>query len=91
MDMKNTRMLFSFTVIPYQISETQTAGREIILCKVFSSSVIAENSSLLAFIAFIDRGWPGFNYQVFNQNGHTGDSLAIQAQINMYINPTNDM
>lgn len=31
MDMKNTHMLFSFTVIPYQISETQTAGKEIIL------------------------------------------------------------
>lgn len=56
-----------------------------------SYSVIAENSSLLAFIVFIDRGWPGFNYQAFNQHGHTGDSLAIEAQRNMYINPTNDM
>jgi len=31
MDMQNTHMLFSFTVISYQISETQTAGKEIIL------------------------------------------------------------
>jgi hypothetical protein len=31
MDMQNTCMLFSCTVIPCQISETQTAGKEIIL------------------------------------------------------------
>jgi hypothetical protein len=30
-DMQNTSMLFPFTMIPYQISETQTAGKEIIL------------------------------------------------------------
>lgn len=31
MEMQNTHMLFSCTVISYQINETQTAGKEIIL------------------------------------------------------------